>query len=227
MVEEPIPLVDEDKGNELADQIRIYEPVPSQVISSPLLIRGQARGTWFFEANFPVMILDQQGNELAVGYASTSDEWMTEDFVYFDSVIEFDARDESSGVLILKKANPSGLPEFDDELRIQINFQSADGAPIVNNFLECEAAGYPVMESYPRQCQTPEGDTYVEEVVVGCIVTGCSKQVCAEEDVVTTCEYRPEYSCYATAVCERQLDGECGWTMTQELINCLSKYEEE
>lgn len=230
VVEEPIPLVDEDKEDELADQIRIYEPVTSQTVASPLLIRGQARGTWFFEATFPVMILDSEGNELAVGYASTSDEWMTEDFVYFDSVITFDVSGETAGTLVLKKANPSGLPEYDEELRVQINFQSANGAPTVTNFLECARAGYPVMESYPRQCRTPGGQTYVEEIeqdLSDCRPTGCSSQVCADEDVITTCEYRPEYACYASAVCERQLNGECGWTMTEELANCLSRYEEE
>ncbi len=42
-------------------------------------------------------------------------------------------------------------------------------APVVNDseilsFLDCEAAGYPVMESYPRQCRTKDGRTYVEEL---------------------------------------------------------------
>lgn len=32
------------------------------------------------------------------------------------------------------------------------------------SFLDCEAAGYPVMESYPRQCRTQDGRTYVEEL---------------------------------------------------------------
>jgi len=35
---------------------------------------------------------------------------------------------------------------------------------MVTNFEECAALGYPVMESYPRQCRTPEGDMFVEEV---------------------------------------------------------------
>lgn len=34
----------------------------------------------------------------------------------------------------------------------------------VLSFAECEAAGYPVMESYPRQCRTPDGRTYAEEL---------------------------------------------------------------
>lgn len=32
------------------------------------------------------------------------------------------------------------------------------------SFLACEAAGYPVMESYPRQCRTKDGRTFVEEL---------------------------------------------------------------
>jgi hypothetical protein len=35
----------------------------------------------------------------------------------------------------------------------------------IDNFEACVQAGYPVMESYPRQCRTPAGQTFVEEVV--------------------------------------------------------------
>lgn len=34
----------------------------------------------------------------------------------------------------------------------------------ISSFEECAAAGYPVMESYPRQCRTPDGRTFVEEI---------------------------------------------------------------
>ncbi len=55
----------------------------------------------------------------------------------------------------------------------------------------------------------------------GCVITGCSSQICAEEETITTCEYKEEYACYASATCERQDNGECGWTMTVELQSCL------
>ena len=58
-----------------------------------------------------------------------------------------------------------------------------------------------------------------------CIVTGCSGQVCSDEDVITTCEWRDEYACYRTARCERQSDGRCGWTPTAELQVCLNQYK--
>lgn len=40
------------------------------------------------------------------------------------------------------------------------------GSPVVDSFEACVRAGYPVMESYPRQCRTADGQLFVEEVVV-------------------------------------------------------------
>lgn len=34
----------------------------------------------------------------------------------------------------------------------------------IDDFAGCAEAGYPVMESYPRQCRTPDGRTFVEEL---------------------------------------------------------------
>lgn len=56
-----------------------------------------------------------------------------------------------------------------------------------------------------------------------CFKTGCSGQVCADEEVITTCEYRTEYDCYKTAKCERQSNGKCGFTDTPELRRCLRR----
>lgn len=60
-----------------------------------------------------------------------------------------------------------------------------------------------------------------------CRPTGCSGQVCADKEVITTCEYRSEYACYkeSFAVCERQRNGECGWTKNSALQQCLEKVQ--
>ncbi|RJR13663.1 hypothetical protein C4585_01675 [Candidatus Parcubacteria bacterium] len=108
----------------------------------------------------------------------------------------------------------------------------------VTSFEECVAAGNPVMESYPRQCRSADGQLFVEEVppqtsddgfglqANGCAVAGCSGTLCvsADEagDIVTTCEYRPEYACYKEASCEPQANGQCGWTDTPQLRACLN-----
>jgi hypothetical protein len=67
----------------------------------------------------------------------------------------------------------------------------------------------------------PEDDAPAP-VAGNCHPTGCSGAVCAEEDLVTTCEFRPEYACYRDAECARQPDGACGWSPSAELDACLA-----
>lgn len=55
-----------------------------------------------------------------------------------------------------------------------------------------------------------------------CVVTGCSSEVCSDQEVMTTCVYKEEYVCYEYAKCERQPGGDCGWTKTDEYSECLS-----
>jgi hypothetical protein len=109
--------------------IIVSEPQPLALIASPLTIRGQARGTWYFEASFPVRIVDAAGNVLGRHFVTAQGEWMTENFVPFEGVLEFAAPQTRTGTLILEKDNPSGLPENADELRIPIRFAPADGTP--------------------------------------------------------------------------------------------------
>src|SRR3989344_618363 len=33
----------------------------------------------------------------------------------------------------------------------------------IASFEECVEAGYPIMESYPRQCRTPDGTLFIED----------------------------------------------------------------
>jgi hypothetical protein len=56
----------------------------------------------------------------------------------------------------------------------------------------------------------------------GCYVGGCSSQICSEDPgTISSCEFKEEYACYKTAKCERQSNGQCGWTETSELNSCL------
>ncbi len=118
----------EDIGNELEkiDLIRVSNPRPNQVVQSPILIEGEARGNWFFEASFPVLLLDEQGNTLATATSQAEGEWMTEDFVPFTASLSFQPPSAKKGTLVLKKDNPSDLPEFDDELRIPVVFDTSE-----------------------------------------------------------------------------------------------------
>lgn len=119
----------EEIGNELekADLIQLTNPRPGQKITSPLTVTGQARGYWFFEASFPVVLTDWDGRIIAEGVAQAEGEWMTEEFVPFAVTLTFDTPTAGDpavnrGSLILQKDNPSGLPEHDDALEIPVVF---------------------------------------------------------------------------------------------------------
>lgn len=59
-----------------------------------------------------------------------------------------------------------------------------------------------------------------------CYIGGCSNQICSgQKDVNTTCEYRPEYACLKYSRCEKQTNGNCGWTETTEYRKCLENLE--
>lgn len=104
--------------------ILLENPQPLDTIASPLTITGQARGGWFFEADFPVVLTNWDGLIIAEGFATAEGDWMTEDFVPFSATLEFETPDFGErGHLILQRANPSGLPENDDALEIEIRYE--------------------------------------------------------------------------------------------------------
>lgn len=117
----------QDIGNELAkmDLITIDSPRPTATITgSPLTISGKARGTWYFEASFPIELQDASGTVIARHYAEAQSEWMTEAFVPYKATLTYPAQPAGSrGKLILRKDNPSGLPEHDDALIVPVVFQ--------------------------------------------------------------------------------------------------------
>ena len=117
-------LFTEDIGNvlEKVDLIRAASPRPNAVIKSPLVIEGEARGYWFFEASFPAELFDADGQIIGTGIMQAEGEWMTEEFVPYKGTIAFRVPAAKRGTLILKKDNPSGLPEHDDFLRIPVIF---------------------------------------------------------------------------------------------------------
>lgn len=118
----------ESIGNEQekTDLIQIESPRPNTEISSPVIIRGKARGTWFFEGSFPVKLIDDKDTVIGNAIATADGEWMTQDFVPFTASLTFSPSGAKKGKLILLKENPSGLPENEDFLEIPLSFTSGN-----------------------------------------------------------------------------------------------------
>lgn len=114
----------EIKPSNKSELIVVSSPIRDSEISSPLSIVGRARGSWFFEGSFPIVLRDRYGNTIAEGHATAQGEWMTQDFVKFLGTLQFNNYIKGQeGTLLLKKDNPSGLSENDDSVEIPIVFK--------------------------------------------------------------------------------------------------------
>ncbi len=107
------------------DKIFVTSPQENESISSPVMIKGEARGNWYFEASFPIALYDSNNTLLAEAPAQAIGEWMTEDFVPFELSLSFSKPTTTSGKIVLKKDNPSGLPENDEQIEIPVLFFSS------------------------------------------------------------------------------------------------------
>lgn len=92
----------------------------------------------------------------------------------------------------------------------------------IHTFEQCVRAGYPVLESYPRQCSLPDGKFFTETILVSsCKADGdcpqfeyCQSGSCTPMDLQTQCSYDSDctlvnvedrFSCCYTGAC-RQVD---------------------
>lgn len=129
-------------------RVRVSSPRPNSVVSSPLTVGGEARGQWFFEADFPVRLLDGDGRELATVPAQAQGEWMTEDFVPFEATLIFRQPATETGLLTLDRSNPSGLAENAALVAVPIRFSAtAPRTRAVRAFFNNTAFGDDACES--------------------------------------------------------------------------------
>jgi hypothetical protein len=92
------------------DTIRVASPSHGNGVASPLQVTGTARGEWFSEGSFPVVLVDSKGRILAKGNVASQGNWQTTDFVPFSGVLTF-ARQQSAstGSIYFLESNPSGM----------------------------------------------------------------------------------------------------------------------
>lgn len=94
----------------------------NDLINSPLSISGKVDSNWFFEASFPVKILDNNRNIIKETTATTKEDWTKDGQISFNVNVEFDPKDFISGFMILRNDNPSGLKENIKSLEVPIKF---------------------------------------------------------------------------------------------------------
>lgn len=115
-------------------------PAADSAVSSPVKIKGQARGPWFFEAVFPIRIVDDRGKVLGRTQAKAIGDWMTSDLVPFEATLNFAKPETAAGKIILEKDNPSLLPQNAAEFVIPVKF-AAFSSPSSSASGACRVTG--------------------------------------------------------------------------------------
>ena len=102
--------------------VHVTSPLAETIVKSPMKISGEARGAYFFEASFPIVLIDNNNQEIARTVAHATKDWMTTDFVPFESQLAF-TTSAKEGALIFENDNPSGLPENAKIFRVPVKFR--------------------------------------------------------------------------------------------------------
>jgi len=93
----------------------------NQQVSNPIKIEGKARGGWYFEATFPIQLVDADGNIITSTVGRAESDWATTSFVNFTAELNYDnASSTGPALIVLNKDNPSGNPDFDQSIFIPI-----------------------------------------------------------------------------------------------------------
>ncbi len=104
--------------------IRTSSPAKNAVVTSPVRVVGEAQGNWYFEGVFHAVVTDANGVVIGQAVVPANGNWMTAKMVPFDFSVSFNQQVAGTrGHIILKKDNPSGLPQNNASLDIPIVFK--------------------------------------------------------------------------------------------------------
>lgn len=108
--------------NTTPDKIMVELPFPGAVVGKEFTVVGTSSG-WYFEGSFPVEVRDSDNNILVQTYATAQADWMTSEPVGFISNVVIPKSYIGPATLILRKDNPSGLPENDASMSFPITIE--------------------------------------------------------------------------------------------------------
>ena len=106
----------------LSTRVEVSAPKPNASVTKTFKVAGSAPGPWYFEASFPIKVIDKDGTMIGTSHGEAQGDWMT------TGIVAFSANVTTSGysgpaTLVLLRDNPSGLPENDDAVSIPITIQ--------------------------------------------------------------------------------------------------------
>ena len=137
------------------------------------VIKGSVTGSWYFEGEFPVRILNREMEVIETLIAYAKEDWMTTERVPFELEVDFPLIADSYVILRFEKSNPSGLIENSDFADLQLLVKVVSEALIVKAYFPNEKMGstsdctlvYPVNRTIPYTQAV--GRVALEELLIG------------------------------------------------------------
>lgn len=106
--------------------LTVHTPTNNEMITSPLVVSGTAKGGWYFEGSFPMVLVDSNGTTIATSHVQAEGDWMSSSAVPFTGTLTFPIDPATVGkhfgTLILKNDNASGDPQFDKSVSIKVQW---------------------------------------------------------------------------------------------------------
>ncbi len=91
-------------------------------IKSPLTITGKARGSWFYENAFPILIHDENGVPVGRGIALAEGTPAPGEFVPFKGIVTFEIFGQKGTVVLVSNDDPRGGSEGIRTVSIPVSF---------------------------------------------------------------------------------------------------------
>lgn len=111
-----------DTGTDLGSNITVTAPKSGATVPKTFTVTGSAPGTWYFEASFPIEVRNASGTVIGTAPATALSDWMTTGQVAFKADVTTTGY-TGPATLVLKRDNPSGLPENDRSVSMPITIQ--------------------------------------------------------------------------------------------------------
>ena len=109
--------------NASENDIFITVPSAGAVITNSIVIEGFARGGWYFEASFPIVVTGRNGMVIATGNGTAIGDWTTSSYVPFTAKVDIKDLYNGPATVTLKNDNPSGDPTKDKRLSFPVMVQ--------------------------------------------------------------------------------------------------------
>ncbi len=106
------------------EAIKIIQPLENELVSSPLKIKGMIPANWLLEANYYVVLSDNEDKSIIdVSQIETEYEWDTMETVAFFSILEFSDL-SGQGIISIREMKDNSLIYVDEAEEIFINYIS-------------------------------------------------------------------------------------------------------